>query len=334
MSGSTDIQTKILKNYKHLKWKKPELKNECENSKRKFALNNTQQFVSKYLTPETENGILLYHSVGSGKTLSAIAIVKQFMNKGFNCVWITRTTLKKDLDKGLALLPLPKPFPVYSYKQWSNICKRKGENYNSLLAKAKAKNSATTDPFYKTIVIVDEAHKLYTKDLKPQELHDISKIQECIFNSYSVSKENRMRLVLMSGTPLTEDPLELVQLLNLLLVQESKRINVGNFSLTSNSEIQDFRNKTKDLVSYIDSSLDPSKFARVKYSEVLVGISKEGDKGGENCKDVYKNCKTAGFSQDDCSKAKKKCEFVNKVVVDLRGKSQEAVLKKRCGLEI
>lgn len=332
--GSSDIQTKVLRKYPDLKWKKPVLKNDCENSKKKFTLNNTQQFVSRYFTPDSENGLLLYHSIGSGKTLSAIAIVKQFMNKGFNCVWVTRTTLKKDLDKGLALLPLPKSFPVFSYKQWSNICKRKGENYNSLMAKAKAKNSSTTDPFYKTVVIVDEAHKLYTKDLKPQELHDISKIQQCIFNSYKNSKENRLRLVLMSGTPLTEDPLELVQLLNLLLVQESKRISTVDFSLSSNSQIQDFKNRTKDLVSYIDSSLDPSKFARVKYSEVLVGISREQETGLEDCKGVYKTCKTAGFTNEDCSKAKKKCDFVNKVANDIRGKSQEAILKKRCDLEI
>lgn len=331
----TDIQTKILKKYADLKWKKPTLKNECEGAgKKKFALNNTQKFVSRYLTPESQNGLLLYHSVGSGKTLSAIAIVKQFMERGFNCVWVTRTTLKKDLDKGLALLPLPKSFPIYSYKQWSNICKRKGENYASLLAKAKAKNSETTDPFYKTVVIVDEAHKLYTKDLKPQELHDISKIQKCIFDSYSRSKENRLRLVLMTGTPLTEDPLELVQLLNLLITQEENRIDVGDFSLESSRDIQDFKSRTEDLVSYIDSSLDPSKFATVKYNEVFVEISKEEMKGLEDCKGVYKSCRTAGFTQDDCSKAKKKCEFVNRIAIDSRGKSQQAILKKRCGLEL
>lgn len=326
-----DFQTKILKKYKDLKWKKPELKNDCDVSKRKFSLNNTQQFVGRYFTPKSENGILLYHSVGSGKTLSAINILKQFMLADFNCVWITRSTLKKDLDKGLDLLPLPKSFPVYSYKQWSNICKRKGENYNILMRKAKAKNPSTNDPFYRTVVIVDEAHKLYTKDLKPQELHDISKIQRCIFDSYKNSKEDRLRLVLMSGTPLTEDPLELIKLLNLLIAKETNRLDVDNFSLDDEA---DFRNKTKDLVSYIDSSLDPSKFAVVKYSEILVDISKEDAKKGDDCKQAYKSCRSFGFTADDCSKAKKKCEFVNKVMVDIKGKSQEAVLKKRCGIEL
>lgn len=326
----TEFQTKVLRKYKELKWAKPATFNGCETSTKKFALNNTQQFVGKYFTPSSENGILLYHSVGSGKTLSAINVLKQFILKGFNCVWITRTTLKKDLDKGLTLLPLSKTFPVYSYKQWSNICKRKGENYNSLMAKAKAKNPNTTDPFYKTVVIVDEAHKLYTKDLKPQEFHDISKIQQRIFESYSNSKEDRMRLLLMTGTPLTEDPLELVQLLNLLIIDEGRRMEVRGFEL---NEAQ-FRKKTADLVSYIDSSLDRSKFARVKYTEVLVDISKEQLVKGDDCKAVFKNCKSAGFTKDDCDKAKKKCEFVNRVALAVKGKSQQAVLKKRCGLEL
>ena len=37
------------------------------------------------------------------------------------------------------------------------------------MERAKKSNPQTNDPFYKTIVIIDEAHKLYTKDLKTQE---------------------------------------------------------------------------------------------------------------------------------------------------------------------
>jgi|APGre2960657404_1045060.scaffolds.fasta_scaffold00054_2 ribosome-associated translation inhibitor RaiA len=337
------LQDQVEKEFKKLKWPAIKLENACDNSdKKKFALNNTQQFVSNYFTPKNPNGILLFHSVGSGKTLSAVSTVKNFQEQGFNAIWITRTTLKKDLDKALILLPTPSSFPVYSYKQWSNICKRKGENYRDLLEKAKKINPKTNDPFYKTVIIVDEAHKLYTKDLKPQELHSISVIQERVFESYLNSGENRARIVLMTGTPVTENPIEAIQLFNLLLTKPGDRFNISSFTNSFidsdgevvESEVEKFKNKTKGLISYIDMSGDKSKFAQIKYTEVFVPISDESIEAKAECNEVYSSCIKNGFNRFECKSAKDRCLFKNKVQASTKGKSQVSLLRKKCKIDI
>jgi hypothetical protein len=346
MVNPEKLQEQVGVEFKKFKWPPIANKNACSTSGStgKFELNNTQKFVSSYFTPKSVNGIFLYHSVGSGKTLSAINLIKNFQEKGFNAIWVTRASLKKDIEKGLTLLPTPKSFPVYSYKQLSNICKRKGENYKYLVEKAKklGSKSTETDPFYKTVIIIDESHKLYgSKDLKPQEMHDIKVIQEAFFRSYRKSGEDRLRLCLMSGTPITEDSKEVLKLLNLLITNESKRINVENFyeNFTDGAEVSDklteeFKEKTKGLVSFIDVSKDFSKFAQVKLTEVFVPISKEDTAPELDCKAVYKTCRESGFTQLDCVEAKKECSLKNKIKKETLGKSQTTILKKRCGIEM
>ena len=46
------------------------------------------------------------------------------------------------------------------------------------------------DPFYKTIVIIDEVHKMFDGSLSPLEQPDTELLHEGIQNSYNVSKKN------------------------------------------------------------------------------------------------------------------------------------------------
>jgi hypothetical protein len=338
------FQEQIASEFKKFKWPENSTKNGCQEiNNNKFELNNTQKFIGTYFTEKNPNGILLFHSVGSGKTLSATNIIKNFQEKGFNAVWITRGTLKKDLDKALTLLPTPKAFPVFSYKQLSNICKKKGENYKYLIEKAKkaGANDSNTDPFYKSVVIVDEAHKLYTKDLKPQEQHDIKAIESAFFNSYSNSGENRLRLCLMSGTPIAEDPRELLRLLNLIIQEKKNRFDIEPFyknfvkdSLVDPELQSEFKEKTKGLVSFLDASKNASTFAQVKITEVLVPISKESQEAQIDCKEVYKTCMSSGFTKLDCTEAKQSCAYKNKIKKEAAGKDQTTILKKRCSISL
>lgn len=344
-SNPDKLQEDVAVEFKKFKWPATGNKNGCsENGTNgKFELNNTQKFVSSYFTPKNPNGILLYHSVGSGKTLSAVSVVKNFQEKGFNAVWVTRGTLKKDLSNALILLPTPRTFPVYSYKQLSNICKKRGENYKYLVEKAKKAGSkgAETDPFFKTVIIIDESHLLFSKDLKPQEQHDIKVIQQAFFKSYSKSGEDRLRVCLMSGTPITEDPKEVLNLINLIIVDENKRINVEKFyndfakdGYPDPELSEKFKEKTKGLISFIDSSKNKSTFSQVKLTEVFVPISKEDTDPELDCKAVYKTCRESGFTQLDCLEAKKGCSLKNKIKKETTGKSQTTILKKRCGIEM
>lgn len=350
----TSYQKEILKKYQKYKWDKPIVENLCvdgdiKEPKKQVKLNQTQEFVSKYFTPEHENGILLFHSVGSGKTLSAIAIMHQFEKLGYNTLWVTRTTLKKDLYKGLEMLPLKNHLMTVSYKQFSNIGKFKGELYKKLMNKAHKLNPKTNDPLYKTIVVIDEVHKLYTKDLKPQEMHDISKIENMIYKSYSNSGNEHCKIVLMSATPITENPLELIHLFNLIIENPKDRFDVNSFTnkyldgsgkFTKETKNK-FSEKIKNLVSYIDMSKDPRKFAQIKYQEVLVPLSvpdpKEFDFEARklDCQSSYEFL-SQFMGKEYAKQFRKEClEEIKEDKKNMKGmKYQSDILKKKCQFDV
>lgn len=334
----------INKTFSKYKLDTPKLISDCVNKDGKFKLSLPQQFISDYYTPNNPNGLLLYASIGSGKTLTSVNLIKHFLSYGANAIWVTRTTLKKDLDKALTLLPIPGSLTRFSYKQFSNIAKRKGENYRKLMEKARKLNPKTDDPLFRTIVIIDEAHKLYTKDLKIQELHDINAIQKMIYTSYSDSGINRARIVLMSATPITENPDEILHLFNLIITNPNDRIDIeklkkdyihSNGSFSTKGKIY-FSEKIKGLVSYLDTSKDPSKFAQVRYNEVLVPISEKPDvpTTQDYCIKHHKICIDNENDKNDCKNNMIKCKELIKNNNELLGKTKYQIdlLKSKCSV--
>lgn len=353
-----DLQKKVLEKYNEYRWPVPKLVNECKepnlekktgtksSMKPKVVLNNTQAFISTFIQPEKTNGMLLWHSVGSGKTLSAIAILKQFENKGYNTLFVTRTTLKGDLQKALDMIPLSNKLTVLSYKQFSNIGKSKGNLYNYLLEKAQSLDKTTKDPLYKTIVIIDEVHKLYTKDLKPQEMHDIDSIEKMIHKSYRDSGRNACKVILMSATPITADPMEIISLFNLIIRKPMNRFNLNTFQSVylkedghfSEEGKKSFQDHIKDLVSYIDLSKDPRKFAQVKFTEILVPVSKpENLKLEDNCDQVYNTCvKVLGLKVTECKQDLQKCKQIVRrdKKIYKESKYQTRMLEEKCNVKL
>jgi Type III restriction enzyme, res subunit len=313
----------------------------------KVTLSKSQTFVSKYFTPNNPDGILLYHSIGSGKSLASLSIIKSFEELGFNAIFVTRTTLKGDIDKALSMTNLKNKLLRFSYKQFSNICKRKGKNYELLMEKAKSLDKNTSDPFYKTIIVIDEAHKLYTKDLKTQEMHDIKLIQKFIYESYQVSKENRCRIVLLSATPITFDPFEILKLFNLIIVNPKERINLNNFQdefldnngkFTQKGELE-FKYLTKGLVSYLDVTKDTSTFAKISLTHVYVPISEKPKLlTTSDCQKSYKQCISI-FPKNElhkmqCENYKITCnkEIKNTKLYIKNNKFQVDELKNKCNI--
>ena len=200
----------------------------------------SQDFVRNYFTPFAPvKGMLLYHSVGTGKTCSAIAAAStNFEPFDYTILWVTRTTLKSDIWKNMfdqvcskaiqdrisagEVIPdlhkermrlLSKSWRIrpLSYKQFSNLVSKKNQYYDQLV-----KENGEADPLQKTLLIIDEAHKLYGGgDLSSIERPDMVALHQALMNSYSVSGANSVRLLLMTATPITENPMELVKLMNL-----------------------------------------------------------------------------------------------------------------------
>ncbi|MEI8101578.1 MAG: DEAD/DEAH box helicase family protein, partial [Bacteroidota bacterium] len=204
----------------------------------------TQDFVRRYFTPQAPvKGMLLWHSVGTGKTCSAIAAASSsFEPQNYTILWVTRTTLKNDIWKNmfdqicseaikLKLAELEKQglsmpevqakrmrllsknwsIRPMSYKQFSNLVSKENNFYKALV-----KINGPADPLRKTLLVIDEAHKLYGGgDLSSLERPDMKALHAALMNSYAVSGPDSVRLLLMTATPITENPMELIKLMNL-----------------------------------------------------------------------------------------------------------------------
>jgi hypothetical protein len=237
-----EMREYIKTNFSQFTWEKAKMENLCGKGGASHALRYTptQDFIRHYFTPTAPvKGMLLFQSVGCGKTCSAIAAATStFEKQGYTILWVTRTTLKNDiwknmfdqvcneqireeLEKGLImpteqnkrmrLLSQSWSIRPMSYKQFSNLVSKQNNFYKALV-----KKNGEADPLRKTLLIIDEAHKLYGGgDLSTIERPDMNALKRSIEHSYQLSGINSVRLLLMTATPITENPMELIKLLNL-----------------------------------------------------------------------------------------------------------------------
>lgn len=235
----------VRKYYSDYKWKDIKMENNCVEKKVGGAslinYTPTQDFVRNYFTPQNPvKGMFLWHSVGTGKTCSAIAAAtSSFEREGYTILWVTRTTLKNDIWKNMfdqvcnesireeiengvkipdeqskRMRMLSKSWSIrpMSYKQFSNLVSKQNSFYEALV-----KKNGEADPLQKTLLIIDEAHKLYGgEDLSSIERPNMEALKAALQNSYIVSGKNSVRLLLMTATPITGNPMELIKLINLL----------------------------------------------------------------------------------------------------------------------
>jgi len=295
MGGSTGGGGALPKKFDKYKYPKAKLKNMCDGpdlAAGPVKFTKTQDFMRNYFTPKLDKkGMLLWSSMGAGKTCTALATISSsFEKSGYTILWVTKHTLKSDIwknvykqvchtsfvDKSADELKIlaKRPFanlpsgwmPPMSYRQFSNMLLKKSKLYDKLIAKNGEK-----DPLHKTLIIIDEAHKLYDEGaLKAAELPDMDILTQMINTSYETSKKDSARILVMTGTPFTEDPMSFIKTMNLMLTPSQKLpVTFETFSekfLNLNGEFsstgkQQFANRLDGLVSYLDRSKDARYFA-------------------------------------------------------------------------
>jgi len=171
-----------------------------------------------------------------------------------------------------------------SYKQFSNLIAGKNEFYKELV-----KRNGKEDPLKKTLIIIDEAHKIFAEDVPKAEKPDIKLLKKAIYKSYEYSKENSCKLILMTATPYTNDPIQLFKLLNLLKednyfpedFEDFKQSYLNDdykFDKTSGKHIQ-FLDEISGYISYLNREKDVRQFAYPVIYLEDVKMSSKGDIG-------------------------------------------------------
>ena len=364
-------------NSKQYKWDKLIIENKCipkketnatttQKSSSDIELNPTQNFITNYFCPESPyKGLLLWHSVGTGKTCSGVSIAStSFEKAGYNILWVTRTTLKSDVWKNIfdqichsiiahevqngLLIPddiskrkrllSDKWLEPMSYKQFSNLLAGKNSIYDTL-----RQRNGSEDVLKKTLIIIDEAHKLYGGDLKAAERPDTKIMEKLIMNSYTKSGKDSCKLLIMTATPFTNTPLELFSLINLFYTNEDEKFttNKEEFKqqyMTSNgvlseSGIKNIANKLSGYISYLNREKDATQFAQPVMINVPVLMTHIEDDKTRNViylKEKFDNIKANNIELIKAIKEKIKIlkEEIknNKVMI----KNTTADIKKRC----
>jgi hypothetical protein len=310
--------------YKEYKYKPVKIENLCNvnNDNSKFVtFTESQSFVTNYFTPQHfAKGLLIWHSVGTGKTCTAIS-VKSFLfeRMNYSVIWVTRNTLKEDIWKNMydkicdhiikekykdsdTAQTLRKHlskrfFPPMSYRQFSNLLEGKNELYNKLVG-----FNGKEDILKNTLIIIDEAHKLYSKDLVGLERPNMNIIEKKINDSSSC------KVMLMTGTPIADDPMELIKLLNLVIKKDKLPTNIDEFQkqyLENNNFTQNgkkrFQLKIKGLISYLNRRFDPRQFTQPVFYQKQVELSYDimpivcetsNENRLKNCDEFFKNYKS------------------------------------------
>jgi hypothetical protein len=302
----------------------------------------TQDFVRHYFQPSSAyKGILLHHSVGTGKTCTAIATATtSFDLENYTILWVTRHTLKTDIwknmfsqvcniaiqDKIKKGLVLPNKIvskskymsanwlePI-SYKQFSNMLLKKNKIYDEMV-----KRNGKDDPLRKTLLIIDEAHKLYSATVAKSEKPNTDILEKMIHSSYDKSGADSVRVMLMTATPFTEDGMEMIKLLNLLRDDELFPSDFQDFSSDylddgyfTKSGLRDFKNKVSGYISYLNRSQDARNFAHPIIRNVYADMTYEredtsGDLELKMTKDEMANIKYIKEELKELKDKEKEC---------------------------
>jgi len=315
--SNDDMRKYINETFAEHKWPKAKMENRCvtKGGSNLLTYTPTQAFIKDYFTPQAHTkGMLLWHSTGSGKTCSAVATAtNEFEKQDYTILWVTRTTLKNDIWKNMfdmvchevlrskiseegLVIPSKQPKRMkllskswrirpMSYKQFSNLVSKKNNYYDKLV-----NINGEHDPLKKTLIIIDEAHKLYGGgDLSSIERPDMKALHKSLMHSYAVSGDDSVKLLLMTATPITTDPMEMVKLVNLCKPIEKqipthfddftkKYLNPDTIKFTPSGAKQ-YKDDIVGIVSYLNREKDARQFAQPVIKEIKTPLV--------NMQDVY-----------------------------------------------
>ena len=225
-----------------------------------------QHFVEHYLSVRSPyRSILLYHSLGVGKTCSAITVAEAMLaghtrQEGPRILVISSSALKKSFIeqiRGECTDGYYQKLTRANPKRMNDLIKSRYKfiTYDGIVAYTKECKGELQN----TTVIIDEAHNLRMEDTEKES----SKILEKLIKK-NANRGNR--LILMSATPMYDKPQEIVWLLGLLMRNDgrkppSERDLFGAEGTLTPAAVEFLQQASSEYISYI-KSINPFAFAK------------------------------------------------------------------------
>ena len=167
-----------------------------------------QILLSKYMLKN--DSVLLYHMAGSGKTRVSLAIANELSKKNYNIFVILPASLINNYKDEIKLSGYNITFNIYSFHSFVNNIN------NKFINSFKNKN---------ILIIIDEAHNLLSED---------GLFYKTIKEFLDTIQPLKLKLVLMTATPIVDNPLELTQLFNLF----KRKNNINSILDLTNNELK------------------------------------------------------------------------------------------------
>lgn len=224
--------------YKKISSKKEFFDNNIENRyKDVYCLEPQQRFLSNFINPLTlYNSVLVYHSVGVGKTLTAISIAENFKNH-YNILILTKNkNLELNFKKQLTgicsnYFQNKEEYDIYynpnheNYETINNRVKKEinkhyefstyGMLVNNVLGKKVAKFFDDIDN-ERQIIDTRELKNINNTVLIIDEVHNITGNDAYIAVMTLLKNSTNVKIVLLSATPIYDNIKELFEIANLL----------------------------------------------------------------------------------------------------------------------
>lgn len=232
-------------------------------------------------TPETPNrGLLVWHSVGSGKTLTATCVVDAFWDTDKNIVFATSVEASNSNPpsnfyklaakflprfKGMSVTDIEKSFQKRNVKFFTFATLA---HYLLIANPLKTVKSAEDierhrDFLKNAVIIIDEVHNIF-KPLPNQKLENDAIRQ--FLTDYQNPRTENLKIVILTATP-GDTPTDVVNLLNMVRSKTAPPIEVPR--VNDPFEVDTFAKSIRGLISYFDMSKDYSRFPKVYNTHVI-----------------------------------------------------------------
>lgn len=196
-----------------------------------YCLEPQQRFLSNYINPLTQyNSLLVYHSVGVGKTLTAISIAEKFKDKYKILILTKNNNLEFNFRNQLLTSCSNYIKNKEEYLDYFNLKGSKNREFKNKIDKEINKNYTFLTYNYiinnkninlnNTLLIIDEVHNIINNSVST-ELQRI------------IKRSSNLKLVFLSATPIYDNILEIFELGYLLNLNSNNNDNEIHYRRTS-----------------------------------------------------------------------------------------------------
>jgi|UniRef100_A0A6C0EDU3 hypothetical protein len=294
---TSTINFDITKEFK--KYKVPTSREKMEEYclPKKFTLQPQQLFLADFLSSDFSpwfndnnvRGTLLYHQIGAGKTCTAISIAEKFKKKlkiivvlpaalignfltELRSECVDSEYLSNDLRKKIKNL---KPFDT-EYKKIIDESNKKIKKYYTIYSYHK----------FNSLVIMNKIKNLNNSLLIIDEVQNMISMNGVFYKSLRKvinNSNDSLKILLLSGTPIFDKPVEIALTLNLLKKNDLLPITNFNQNYLKSSQtnkgiiykminIKNFRNKITNLISYYRGA-PPQAYPKTEFKLVKCNMS-------------------------------------------------------------